>query len=436
MRLGLIAAVDESRPMRAIVQKMCPPLGLKYIESYLHDRMPDVEVMVTYSRAELLRFFPDVAGISSVTENMLLAAQIARQMKALLGTPVIMGGSHLSLLPDSLPESVDVGVIGEGEETVGELLGLLRAEGRLAPDRLAAVRGIIFRHPSRGMVCTQARMPLPIDSLPFPERRRRDEAGYTHVVTSRGCPHGCTFCASPRIMRPFRHHSAEYVVRELAAVKDQVNPPFVKFFDDLFTADPERLRRISKMIKTQGVCFERGYGCFARSNLLDTDTIIILKELGVSLVSIGVESGSSHILDLVGKGTTVIQNQRALDLCAGAGMNVVCSFILGVPGETEHDLDATLAFIDGNRDKISQIEVCPVVPYPGTPLWEYASGRGLVSAVMDWSLLRDHSVFAEFVPDDYIYLNEEMDRAVFARYCEEFRRAYVRFCRMRSAFRD
>jgi radical SAM superfamily enzyme YgiQ (UPF0313 family) len=154
--------------------------------------------------------------------------------------------------------------------------------------------------------------------------------------------------------------------------------------------------------------------------------------MGVTRLSLGIESGSQRVLDRLNKKSSVALNQRALDLCARHGIPTCCSFVIGLPGETADDLAATLGFIERNRQVIAEIEVCPLVPFPGTPLWDEALRQGLVSLDMDWSRLRDHSDFSQFDPDAYLYLNPALDRATFDDYCLRFKDCYRKISATRT----
>ncbi|HPZ07016.1 MAG TPA: radical SAM protein [Candidatus Eremiobacteraeota bacterium] len=428
MKVALLSIVSEEDAIKQFVQKMCPPLGLFYIESYLKKHLPLVEVFISTDVNTVLEFKPQVIGISSVTENFCIALKTIEKIKNLIEVPVIIGGVHISLLPESLPSTCDIGVIGEGEETILELLKIFLTSGRFEESKLKDVKGIVFRR-SDGSIIINSVRPLirPLDLIPWPERHTLDLLKITHVISSRGCPYRCVFCSTSTFWNCYRTHSARYVADELKSIMKNVSPPHIKFFDDLFIADKERLRQLVGFVSKEGLRPPYGFSCFVRSELLNHEMLSLLKEMGFTGVAIGIESASPVILKMLKGQSTVEHHQSALNLCKEYGLNTTVSVILGMPGEKEEDLQMTYDFLEENEDKITEIEICPVVPFPGTKLWDYALKKGFVSPDMDWSLLEDYSIFTQFKPDRYIYLNEDMKFEVFYDYCFRFLNIYKHF---------
>ncbi|MBN2432399.1 MAG: B12-binding domain-containing radical SAM protein [Acidobacteria bacterium] len=433
MKLGIIVVIDDSMPPRRFMQTMCPPLGVLSLQAYLAERSPDVDLCWDYDPAKILARQPDIIGLSAVTENFIALQNLLPRLRAHTTAPLILGGTHISLRPDLLPDEAALGVIGEGEETLRELLLLFARYGTLAPKRLSRVAGIVFRHPRRGVQVTPPRAPVrPLDRIPFPHRRILDPPDCIHLLTSRGCPYRCAFCSSPALWTSFRQYSADAVIAELIRLKADLDPPLIKFMDDLFVADRRRVRQIAAGLSDRGISFRQGYSAFARPNLLDEDLVGRLRRMGVVRLSLGIESGAQSILDRLDKRSSVALNQKALDLCARHGIRTCCSFVIGVPGETAAELTATLQFIERNRGSIHEIEICPLVPFPGTPLWDEALRQGRVHRNMDWSRLRDHSDFGQFEPETYLYLNPAMPRETFTDFCLRFKDVYREISRIRT----
>jgi radical SAM superfamily enzyme YgiQ (UPF0313 family) len=433
MKLGVIVVVDDSNPQRRFVQTMCPPLGVLSLQACLAERQPEVELFYDYDPEKVLKRQPDIIGLSSVTENFGAAVDLAARLRQRSAAPCLMGGTHISLLPELLPDACDVGVIGEAEDTLPELLQVFARHGAFPPEELAGIAGIVYRHPRQGLQRTAPRPPVrPLDRIPFPNRRTLDPADCVHLMTSRGCTGRCAFCSSPALWPCFRQYSAGAVVEELARLRRELDPPVVKFMDDLWVADRRRVKDIARRLADGGIAFRRGFSAFARVNLLDEALVKILRKMGVTRLSLGIESGSQRILDRLDKQASVALNQQALDLCTLHGIRVCCSFVIGVPGETVDDLSATLDFIERNGRNMAEIEICPLVPFPGTPLWDDALRRDLVGLDMDWSRLRDHSDFTQFDPDTYLYLNPAMPRKTFAECCRRFRDVYQEISRVRN----
>ena len=142
-------------PTNSPVQTWYPPLGLGYLSSYLKkylDAPEKVEIKLcdfaqgeSYAKA-LKNFNPDVIGLTSTTTGFSQTIALAKSLKFLSSAPIILGGTHISALPQCLPRSVDIGVIGEGEQTFLELVYLYLVEGQFDQKALHNIDGLCFRN--------------------------------------------------------------------------------------------------------------------------------------------------------------------------------------------------------------------------------------------------------------------------------------------------
>lgn len=387
MKILFINTIDERRKIPGVTN--IPQFGTLYIASYLtahgyKDRDIEVREWGHLHEDAFRRISPDIVGISSITQHFNIAKAIARRIKELdPNCTVVMGGFHISALPQNLTEDMDFAVIGEGEQTFLELADYLGGRGGFGdhlsiPGLAAWVNGKVVQTPPRKPID-------PLDSIPPPARHKiKYDDTMTHtIVTSRGCPYHCNFCNSAAFWKTVRYHSAEYVARELEAIRDQYHPIIVSISDDLFATNKPRLRELAQIIGKRGIRFPNGLICSGRANLMDAETANLLKQIGVRTVNFGLESGSQKVLDYVKYGTvTVIQNQKAIDLVKAEGMETFGTFMMGIPGEDVHDLADTYTFIQ--RSGLTAFEMYMLVPFPGTDLWEEAKRRGIVSDDMDW----------------------------------------------------
>src|SRR5574341_95949 len=226
MKLVLIQAFDD----KTEVQKMYPPLGLAYIASYLEKYGGYKDVFIETDTNAVIEKRPDIVGISSVTPNFNKAVKIASEVRIALDIPVIIGGAHITALPHTLPECFDFGIAGEGEQTMLELLNALENNGR--SNSFEHIDGLVYRENSKLTQTKKREMITPLDRIPFPKREiLKDNWGFSFednvsMITSRGCPYKCRFCSSSANWRPFRFHSAEYVVDEIKHLIDIYHPKF------------------------------------------------------------------------------------------------------------------------------------------------------------------------------------------------------------------
>jgi radical SAM superfamily enzyme YgiQ (UPF0313 family) len=365
---------------------------------------------------------PDIVGISTVTENMNVALEWAEKIKNAIGVPLFIGGDHISALPHTLDPIFDAGIIGEGEETFLELIRLIKSSKNWS-EKLGEISGISYHSPDKQVVITPAR-PLitPIETIPFPKREKHLWGGFVYCFTSRGCPYRCTFCSPTVIWKKYRVFPAEYVIGELDEIFDTFNPYYIHFFDDLFIGDRERVKRLKTLIRQRGYNKRAVFGGHIRADLMDDEMCENLRLMNFNSGAFGAESGSDKILQFLKCGSSTVEmNQKAIDICYKWGIQMNLSFIIGSPNETEEDLNKTIAFIEKNKKKFNGIEVFILLPYPGTPVWNLAKRRGLVSDKMNWDLFKTKAYFSELeVDDDFLYLNESMDRKTFGKYVKIF----------------
>jgi len=374
-------------------------LGIGYIASYLrevgnhevkiHDGLLQNSRVADFAET-LTSFSPDVVGISGQTTpsiyDVYQTAKVAKNHDP--GTLVVVGGAHVTFQDEDVlrdcPE-IDVVVRGEGEFTAYEILREI-SENRCY-DRVQGsttrVGTKIVRNPDRPYITD-------LDSLPFPAYDLLNLPRYfphgsriAPMITSRGCPYQCIFCSSSRITgKRWRGRSAENVVQEIELLQNRYGVRDVTFIDDLFTFDYKRVEDICSLM-TKGV-ENIGWTCSSRADIMARHPEMAdwLKTAGCHTLYIGAESGSQRILDRIKKGIRLNQIISAVKRAKAVGLEVVLSFILGIPGETHEDIHSTIDFACRLDPDLAQFTIC--TPYPGTPLYDEAVENGWM-AVTDWS---------------------------------------------------
>lgn len=371
-----------------------PPLGTLYAASYLRSLGHDValfDAMLAPSDEEwaraLSREKPRFAVIYDDSFNYLSKMCLLRMRQAAFrmiamararNCAVIVAGSDpTDRWPEYLSHGADYVLVGEGEITLGELIGHLTRRDD-AP--LEEIQGLAFRDSHGQLVRTPRRPDLKqLDSLPFPAwdlvdvQRYRDiwrrRHGYysMNAVTSRGCPFHCNWCAKPIWGQRYNVRSPENVVAELKWLKSTYHPDHLWFADDILGLKPGWMQRFADLIEQEDARIP--FKSLHRVDLLLVgDTVEALRRAGARTVWVGAESGSQKILDAMDKGTTVEQIYEASRRLHAAGIEVGFFLQFGYPGETREDIERTLQMVRDCRP--DDIGVSVSYPLPGTKFYE------------------------------------------------------------------
>ncbi len=364
-----------------------PLLGQQYVAASLLRRGCEVRVIDAAARffehdadwilAEAEAFGPELVGVGLFTRWV---GQAYRLLERLRGREwvLVAGGPHATVCPEeALEQGFDIAVPGEAERSIVQLVDWLEGKARL--ERVA---GVVFRDERGGFGHgpTSERMDdldslaLPQNAQPLYERRWYDPAGREMIpggiLTSRGCPARCTFCANYVTGRAFRYRSAAGVVAELNACHERYGTTFFPCWDDALTANLPRLYELCAAFE-RGLRFPLRWSAITRANLVRPKLLRALKAAGLVSVNFGVESGDDKVLRAIKKGLTTAQVVRALEWAKAEGLRTICNFMLGFPQETPAALERTLGFMQRITPLVDSFNTFGVVvPFPGTPLYD------------------------------------------------------------------
>ena len=377
MKFGLIAATDQNDLDQYF------PMGLASILSVLKERSPEVSGEIFFETDALIEFMPDVVGISCVSQNYQIAKKMAEKIKEILNATVILGGPHISVLPETLSLQFDIGVIGEGEETLVEVLEhLMHPKGDLGN-----IPGICFHKEGKIIINSHRGRIENLDTLPslIPAINRKMD--HIHMITSRGCPYRCSFCSARKIWGDFKAQSPQRVIDDLQRLVNRFDFKKVHIFDDLFIADKKRFEQFALLFEKWGLKEKIELSLTVRADLVDNSLCSILNSIGVKEVTFGAESSDERVLKTIKPGLSLKDNDRALKLLSKYGIDASISMIVGFPGQSEDSMRDTYRFIAGHilGGRLVDAEVHLLAPFPGTSYFDMAKERGLFKDNIDWS---------------------------------------------------
>lgn len=394
------------------IGNMQQPLGIGYLGAVLEKAGYEVAIIdapplgwgIKKIVAEAKKFSPDFIGLSVSTVDFQKASELARALKKFLKAPIVIGGPHVTALPRQVLRysCFDIGIVGEGEETIKELILAL-----IKKTDLRKVKGIVFRKarliiqtPLRPYIENLDRLPFPARYLmpplsaykPTPATFKKFPVGT--MITSRGCPYRCTFCFRGVFGNSWRFRSPENVVEEIEVLVSKYGAAEIRLWDDTFNADSQRIEAICRLILKRGLKFP--WTCLARVNQVSREMLKLMKKAGCWQISYGVESGNEKILASIHKGITKKMVKKVVEATTEAGIQSLGFFILGLPGETRQTLEETIEF--AKNLPLSAANFTIATPYPGTELWALAKKQGFLKDISYDKLLQSLPERLYFVP--------------------------------------
>jgi len=389
-----------------------PPLGILSIAAVLEKEGIEVEVVpadvlgLSWADIEerIRSYRPDIVGVTTSTENRFQSFELIRRARrARPEALTVMGGPHASMAAEDtlihLPE-LDVVVRGEGEITTVDLCRKL--EG--AADRgtaLARVTGISFKQDGR--VVSNAPRPLlaDLDSLPFPAFHlipfekynfTVDVPGHgpwpaVNIMTSRGCPFSCNFCATPvNWGRKVRMRSPKNVMDEVEQLVARYGARVIFFYDDTFNVSAKRVEEMCGEIRARKL--DILWRAEARLDLMTKPLLARMKEAGLFHISFGLEAGSERVRnEVINKKIEIADFHNMIRWCRELEVVPAVFFIFSHPTETWDEARETIALIEQYKGQIEgTVSILHV--YPGTPLERTALDMGLLPRDFSWTKRR------------------------------------------------
>lgn len=403
----LLIRPDGSHNMVGFSSLIRPePLVLEILASMV----PEHEVKILDMRVDrslertVKSFQPDLVGVTGYTTDVPEMLRICREIKQLSSQILtVIGGYHATLVPEDFDEdSIDIIVVGEGENTFPQLITAIE-KGR----SLERVPGLIYREEGRQMFSGERPLIRNLTALPFPARELTDKYRNQYhfhfwsnpylVETARGCPYRCTFCAVWKFHRgKCRVKAPERVVEELKSLAAEI----VCFVDDNFLQGLDRAEQIYRQIKDVGI--QSKYWMQARSDSIVKRPDILRKwaEIGLTTALIGFEKFREEELASVNKSNSIKVNEEAMQIMRDNGVEMWGAFIVD-PEWTGPDFDALIDYVRSMKITFPQFTV--LTPLPGTDFFREKLDDLITSNYEVFDFL--HTVLPTKLPLDEFYAN-------------------------------
>ena len=412
-----------------------PPIGLAYLASWLRKHGHDCHILDGLAEPCTLDVIVqkchafDLIGITSVSTYALRVNQLLQTLKKQrVKAPIIVGGPHATILPEScLRNGADYVILGEGELPMLELVKCLEQHADISGvGSLAYLKdGELMKTPRIPLIQHLDDIPSPAyDLLPMrryhtSEARTKKQPSYS-LMTSRGCPGVCSFCNKSVSGTKVRYFSAERIVEEFFLLRDTYGAEDVAILDDNFLADHDTVHDVcDRLIKNR---FNKTWSVEARVDHVNNEILKHLKEAHCDFVAYGIESGSQRMLDVMNKGVTLEQIREAVKITKDVRINIRGYFMMGLPYETLEDMESTIQFAIELDVDVASFSI--FVPLPGTLDYKRAQKTGTFPDP-EYFL---HRMYPEFnFPDSLLYVPEGITaEELFEKHKSAYNRYYFR----------
>jgi radical SAM superfamily enzyme YgiQ (UPF0313 family) len=363
------------------------PLGLAYVAAALEKGGFQVEIYDNYllgqpietAKEEIRKRQPEIVGITCSSLTYSRCVEMAKAAKeACPSCKVIVGGPHASYMPETLLQhsEVDFVVIGEGEAAMAKLADSIQKGDPKSVS--TAIPGVGCKIAGE-TVKTPQQFIIDLDSIPFPARHLLPMKMYDRILPYidakpvdtmsilRGCPYQCTYCETRELWgTSCRAFSPQRVIDEIKNMTENYGTRGIYFVGDNFTINKNRTIELCRKIKENQLDLK--WTCETRADLVNKEVLSDMKSAGCQTIFFGTESGSPRIQQKLGKNIDLEEVKRTFELTRQVGIKRATSFMLGIPGETVEDMQATLKFAKSLHADVVMFNI--YIACPGSKLYD------------------------------------------------------------------
>lgn len=367
-----------------------PPLGALYVLSYAKKKYPEhqyffidcVGESISYKQLEvkIREIKPDLVGITSFTVSLIdvvLSAELVRKEAPL--SHICLGGHHPTAFPYEATQlkQFDSIIVGEGEYAFAELINCLSANTDFTKILGVYTRDSILTHVEHQFKDRRFlnHLTVPpafvenVDDIPSPDRNYIQHISYSSIVgltgklatiiTTRGCPYKCTFCDVP--YKTYRQRNLDLVMDEIEECIKLGYKEF-HFYDDLFNITSQKIIDFCEALKRRNINIVWDFR--GRVNGVTKESLVAAKQVGLRMISFGVETGSDVGMKTLRKGSNIAQVERVFQWCHELGIKTIANYMIGLPHEkSKEDVRENIDFLIRLNPDYAQINILSLYPH-------------------------------------------------------------------------
>ncbi len=395
------------------IRSNTPPLGLLYLAAQLERDGVNVAVVdagmeglsVDGTLARVRGLNPRIVGLGATTPEIQAAEDLAALVKAdRPETAVVLGGPHPTLDPDGVlaVPGVDAVLRGEADFSFSEFCRAWLGGQRDGFD----VTGLSYRTNGETVHRPDRALMADLDAGPMPARHLLDMSLYRNygrvykrrpvqvMISSRGCPFRCIFCAHEIFGHRYRFNSAERMIEEVKLLMRDYGAREILFREDNFTASKDRVYRFCELVHRENL--DVSWMALSHCNSIDADLVRAMKEAGCWHLGMGVESGSPEIQRTLGKNLDLDRAREAFEVVQRAGIRTLAFFMIGNYLDTPETVRQTIDFACRLNTDFAIFTI--TTPFPKTVLFEKAVEDGLITNFDPTQLSNNPAIFKQKHP--------------------------------------